>query len=438
MTKYIDISAHTTNTSSSSGGGGGVPSVTYSAVNNLTSVGGSLITSGTLESIGDGTFRNNINAKNGVFTGIIDASGATIRNGLTANSLSTTGLTVSGDTSLQNTSTNALNCNTLNSSGSTVLSSLRAGATTVSSLNSTGASTFSTISGVSINTSGSASFGPLTAGLSRLGTVISSGITATSLSSTGSVSAGSLVIGGLSTTGSLSTGTLTATGDTSLSTVTAGTVTVSGIKAIYTLISTGPTTLTSVTAGAISSTSLSTGAISSTSLSTGIINANNKITTPEITTGTLAVSSSLDVVGTVLVSKIYEKNTIMDSTTLICDMALGSLFALPLSFTPTSNFSISIINVPINTGQTYSINIMMRQATTSFYISNLKATDTLGNYIIGTVNSVSSPLWNGGSPSLANSPCVILQSFNIVSLPNSSNPLGVYTRFVCSSVNSHY
>ena len=128
----------------------------------------------------------------------------------------------------------------------------------------------------------------------------------------------------------------------------------------------------------------------------------------------------------------------MDSTTLSCDMNNGSIFILPLSFNPTSNYAITITNCPTDTNKVFSITIVNRQATSSFYINNLKVINNNNSYIFGTANSFSSPLFNGGPVTLANSPCVISQTFNIMSVPNTSNLSGDYTKCVTSSVNSHY
>jgi hypothetical protein len=130
---------------------------------------------------------------------------------------------------------------------------------------------------------------------------------------------------------------------------------------------------------------------------------------------------------------------IVDAVTLVLDINLGNSFVLPLSFMPTANYSISIINVPLDiNNKILSVSLINRQATTTFYVNNLKVSNVSNQYILGTASSVASAIFNGGVPSFTTSPCLMIQSFNILSIPDTSNSLGTYSRFVTSSVNCHY
>jgi hypothetical protein len=434
MPKYNDISIRYTPVAST--GGGGVSSITLN--NGVTSI------SGDLQFI------------NGKGTGTLDVVASIVRGSHTVLGL----LDVTG------------------------ISTHRSAANFTNGLDVTsGASSFKSISADSIITTGSGSLGSLVVGgLSRLGAVTTSTLQGTSISSTGSLSAGSLVIGGtsslqggLSVVGSsnlagvsattLVSGTLTVSGSTTLAGINASSLSVSnnstlGNASATTLGVSGQSIINDLYCTSISATSLAVQNITtagliatgSTSLATTTISgltstsivATSTISTPSITTGILAVTgasnmASLDLTGNLTVAKIYEKVNIVDAVTLVLDINLGNSFVLPLSFMPTANYSISIINVPLDiNNKILSVSLINRQATTTFYVNNLKVSNVSNQYILGTASSVASAIFNGGVPSFTTSPCLMIQSFNILSIPDTSNSLGTYSRFVTSSVNCHY
>jgi len=54
---------------------------------------------------------------------------------------------------------------------------------------------------------------------------------------------------------------------------------------------------------------------------------------------------------------------------------------------------------------------------------------------LGTASTYAAPLFNGGIPTLTGSPNVIIQTFIISSIANST---GTYLRYVLSSVSNFY
>ena len=301
-------------------------------------------------------------------------------------------------------------------------------------LDVSGGATFKSITGDTIYTTGSASFGPLTiGGLSRLGAVTAGSLQATSLSSTNGVSAGSLVIGG---TSSLQGG-LTVVGSSNLAGVSSTTLS-SG-----TLTITGQSSLAGVSSTTLSSTSLivsgqtNLGPLSASSIAVSGSSTYAGINCYSLNVSNATTLSTLDVTSNLNVSKIYEKINVIDPATMILDMNLGSSFVLPLSFLPTTNYSIFIINAPLDTN-CKTVSLMSRQATTTFYATTLKVSNVSNQFILGTSTSVGSPIFNGGPQTFSTSPCLMIQCFNILSIPDTTNSLGTYSRFVTSSVNYHY
>lgn len=118
-----------------------------------------------------------------------------------------------------------------------------------------------------------------------------------------------------------------------------------------------------------------------------------------------------------------------------CDMSLGSTFYIPSDYTFTIDFQVIITNAPIDTTKEMTISIIYYQSLTSFYISTARVSDATSTYILGTLSTFASPMFNGGVPTLANSPCLNIQTFSIISLASSSS---VFTRKITTSINSFY
>ena len=120
------------------------------------------------------------------------------------------------------------------------------------------------------------------------------------------------------------------------------------------------------------------------------------------------------------------------SPSIILDYISNGIFYLPTDFALSSNFSITISNIPTDVTRTYSVTLIYNQATTLFHCNLCKVIDTAGVYIIGNATTFLPPRFNG-VVSITASPNLIYQNFNIVSLASAA---GVYTRYVVSSVNN--
>ena len=133
------------------------------------------------------------------------------------------------------------------------------------------------------------------------------------------------------------------------------------------------------------------------------------------------------------VQSIYE-NVIVAVTnpSIILDYNVGSIFYLPSDFVLSSNFSISITNIPTDVTKTYSVTLVYNQASTLYYSNLCKVTDTAGAFILGNASTFLSPRFNG-AVTIVSSPNLIYQNYNIISIASAG---GVYTRYVVSSVNS--
>jgi hypothetical protein len=141
--------------------------------------------------------------------------------------------------------------------------------------------------------------------------------------------------------------------------------------------------------------------------------------------------------GTLSVNGIYETAQATTGTTspFTVNMALGSTFYIPTDYTFASNFQLILTNVPTDTSKAYTISIIYRQPTTLFYISTARVSDTATTYLLGTSSTYSAPYFNGGVPTLANTPNLIIQSFSIISTATSAS---TFSRYVITSVSNHY
>jgi hypothetical protein len=153
--------------------------------------------------------------------------------------------------------------------------------------------------------------------------------------------------------------------------------------------------------------------------------------------GGFTVTGASTLTGSLICNQVYESTTATTGTTspFTVDMATGSTFYIPTDYTFASNFQLIITNVPTDTSKTYTISVIYRQPTTLFYISTARVSDTATTYILGTSSTFSAPSFNGGVPTLANTPNLIVQSFSIISTATSSS---TFSRYVTTSVNNHY
>ena len=131
---------------------------------------------------------------------------------------------------------------------------------------------------------------------------------------------------------------------------------------------------------------------------------------------------------------VYERVILAVSSPVTLDFSLGGIFYLPTNLIFTANIPVIITNIPTDNTKTYTVTLIYSQATTLFYSSTCRVSDTTGAYILGSATIFTAPKFNG-PVSIVNSPNIIYQNFNIVSLATTA---GVFSRFVVSSVNNNY
>ena len=124
----------------------------------------------------------------------------------------------------------------------------------------------------------------------------------------------------------------------------------------------------------------------------------------------------------------------VSSPNITLDFNLGGIFYLPTNLTFSSNFPVIITNIPTDNTKAYTVTLIYSQATTLFHSSTCRVSDTTGAFILGSATIFTAPRFNG-LVSVANSPNLIYQNFNVVSLATTA---GVFTRFVVSSVNVNF
>ena len=469
MPRYNDISLLYTPIASS--GGGGVSSISLN--NGITSIAGD---TAFINAKGSGTLDVVASVVRGSNTilGTLDVSGTSIFKSpatfkaITGDSIYTTGSAsfgplTAGLSRLGTVISGGLTSTSISSTGGVSAGSLVIGGTsslqgglTTTTITATGASNLAGVNATSLST------GTITAtGDANLSTVIAGTVTVTglkaiyTLTATGPSTFTTVSAGAITSTG-LSTNTLTSSGQTNLAYLTVSQsidnygiakfrnfcemdnhLTVAMIMSAGTVNSKGNL---DVSGSAIVKGGISVGGFSNFTnglQAGGSCSVNSLNVNGGLFVNSSSVFQNVDINGNFTVSKIFEKTNIVDATSLLLDMNLGSSFILPLSFLPTANYSISIVNVPLDTNKTFTITLITRQATTSFYASTLKVSNVSNQFILGSSSTVGSAIFNGGPPTFSTSPCLITQCFNIISIPDNSS-LGTYSRFVVSSVNCHY
>ena len=104
----------------------------------------------------------------------------------------------------------------------------------------------------------------------------------------------------------------------------------------------------------------------------------------------------------------------------------SAVFYLPSDYTPASNFTVNITNIPTDTTRTYVLTLLYYQPVNKVYCNSVNVTDSAG----ATIKN-GTPLFVGGTPSLSTAPCLVSQQFSVISIATSA---GVYTRYVTSTV----
>lgn len=485
MPKYIDISTKYVATTGSGGSGGSsVPSITYTQPTDTTNIAGNAKITG-LVSLSNVLVTNNIDASGSLAIG----GELTTKNVKTRGNCSITGgCDISGSLAIGG----ELTTKKIVSTGITTRGNCVLGATDISGgllvVGDSGVKGFflveGDIYGQNLTTSGLITTSALNATGQSMFSAVSAGV----------VTATKITVG----TGGINTSTLNVTGDSTLSTINAGTVNVTGLKATYTLIANGPTTLTSslaVTGATTLASSLAVsgatalnaltlyGALDQYSISKfrNFVEVDNHLSVANIVSGgsvlskgILDVSGNSEMKGTLKVggniigsstlsvptitatninvgncdmsnchiSKVYDRvfSYPLDTINFIYDFttSTSSTCVLPV-INLSSNFNIIITNIPTDTSKVYTVSFMFRQPSTCFYIGGVRASDTAGNYLCGTASTYGVPLYNGGTPSFSSTSVnVMIQSFSIPSFLVNESSVMVYKRPVLSSVNSHF
>jgi hypothetical protein len=110
----------------------------------------------------------------------------------------------------------------------------------------------------------------------------------------------------------------------------------------------------------------------------------------------------------------------------------GGLFYVDGSYNPTSNFYLSIYNIPVDTGAAYTLSLMYQQPSTCYYCNKLRCQDASGSWVLGDANSWVTPRFSGGTPSFSTSPNVVVQQFSVLSIPDNTSTM---QRYCVSSVS---
>ena len=111
------------------------------------------------------------------------------------------------------------------------------------------------------------------------------------------------------------------------------------------------------------------------------------------------------------------------------DYAAGGVYSIPSVISPTGNFTLTVTNIPTSLVQSYTFTVACYQASTRYYISQVKVQDTTSAYILGSSGAFAFPLFNGGTPSLTGvTACVVVQQFTVFPISGS--------RYVMSSVSA--
>jgi hypothetical protein len=117
------------------------------------------------------------------------------------------------------------------------------------------------------------------------------------------------------------------------------------------------------------------------------------------------------------------------------DSSTGTVFYIPTAIQITANSTIVISNIPTTLTASYTFTVVSYQASTRYYINSVKCTDTAVTYILGSSGAFATPLFNGGTPSLAAlngslTGGLIIQQFTVFSV-GSSRYVGTSVSCMC-------
>ena len=128
---------------------------------------------------------------------------------------------------------------------------------------------------------------------------------------------------------------------------------------------------------------------------------------------------------------VYENTNVVGGTTnaYTMDYGTGGVYYIPSGINPSANSTLVITNIPTSVGQSYTFTVVSYQASTRYYINQVKVQDTASTYILGSSGAFAAPLFNGGTPSLTGTTaCVMVQQFTVFSMNGS--------RYVMSSISA--
>ena len=148
--------------------------------------------------------------------------------------------------------------------------------------------------------------------------------------------------------------------------------------------------------------------------------------------GDLTIGGNLTIPGSLVTNGLmYEATRSISGTTnaYSFDYAAGGVYYLPSGINPSANSTLTVTNIPSSVGQSYTFTVVSYQASTRYYISQVKMQDTDLVYILGSSGAFAVPLFNGGTPFLSGvTACVIVQQFTVFPMNGS--------RYVMSSVSA--
>ena len=148
--------------------------------------------------------------------------------------------------------------------------------------------------------------------------------------------------------------------------------------------------------------------------------------------GTLTVATDAVINGALMTSGLVYENMIPitggTTNAYTLNYFTGGLFYIPSNINPTANSTLTVTSIPLM-NSCYTFTVISYQASTRFFINQVKIQDKNNAYILGSSGGFATPLFNGGVPVLSGTtPGIIIQQFTIVSFGA--------TRYVTSSVSA--
>ena len=155
--------------------------------------------------------------------------------------------------------------------------------------------------------------------------------------------------------------------------------------------------------------------------------------------GNTYIGGNLNVIGNVNISSVLSTQGLMyEATNSISTFAsngfsisysTGGIFYLPTATSIGANMTMIITNIPTDITKRYTFTVLYYQATTRYYINQVRLSDTAGIYILGTSSTYGTPFYSGGPPALTGTTAsIFIQTFTVFSFGA--------TRYVITNVSS--